>query len=280
MATIPTDLLKRVIYSKYLFQRAQNLEAEGHELALAGAVLAAHDAVEMLMRVVTDKLNVQWTHDFMKFWRIVEAKTQKMPPRLASIGQLNDDRIGFKHKGIPPNPTTVSDRLRNALAFCEELATEYLDLDYQTVSLADLIPKITAREAVKEAEVAIAAGILGTAFEKLGIAFDDLLREIRQKHGAALVGSIEIVGRAFVRDAASESLKSKLQKIAETVDALILGIDPAKLRRFDELTPIRQHMASGAVTIVWRRDPENLTIHDFEFCHSFVIDFGLRHLTI
>jgi hypothetical protein len=60
-ATLPTlspDLLKRVIYSKYIMQRAQNLEAEEHDLALAGAILAAHDAVEMLMRVVTDKLNI------------------------------------------------------------------------------------------------------------------------------------------------------------------------------------------------------------------------------
>ena len=36
--------LNRVVYSKYFLQRANSLAAEGHELALAGAVLIAHDA--------------------------------------------------------------------------------------------------------------------------------------------------------------------------------------------------------------------------------------------
>jgi hypothetical protein len=201
-----------------------------------------------------------------------------MPPRIGPMGQLNSDRIAFKHRGIPPNPTTVHDRLRNSVAFCEELATVYLGLDYQAVSLADLIREDSPRQHIKESEVAMSAGDPQTAFGKLGIAFDELLREIRKKHRAALVGPIEIRGKAFVQDQASESLKSKLHKVAETVDAIILGIDPAKFRHFSELTPIRQHMASGEVSIVWTRDPQNLTVQDFDFCHSFVIDFGLRHL--
>lgn len=77
---------------------------------------------------------------------------------------------------------------------------------------------------------------------------------------------------------ASESLKSKLHKVAETVDSLILGIDLAKLRRFSEITPIRQHSVSGEVTVIWTRDWNRLTVEDFYFCRTFVIDFGLQLL--
>lgn len=277
MALTP-EQLKRIMYSKYLLQRAQALNAEGHELALGASILAAHDAVEMVMKVVTDTVNVQWAHDFKKFWPLVEQKTGILPPRLGAMDQLNDDRNGFKHKGILPNPANVSDRLRNSLAFCEEISQQYLNMDYQSVSLADLIQNVVARTQIKEADLAKESGNLPTAITKLGLAFDDLLSEARKKHEEALVGQIPILGRDFVQSVASESLKSKLHKVAETVDSLILGIDLAKHRRFSEITPIRQHSVSGQVTVIWTRDGNSLTVEDFHFCRTFVIDFGLQLL--
>src|SRR5260370_41553181 len=106
MALTP-ELLKRIMYSKYLLQRAQALNAEVHELALVASILAAHDAVEMVMKAVTDTVNVQWAHDFKKVWPLVEQKTGTLPPRLGSRDQLNDNRKGFKHKGILLNPSNV-----------------------------------------------------------------------------------------------------------------------------------------------------------------------------
>ncbi len=277
MALTP-ELLKRIMYSKYLLQRAQALNAEGHELALGASILAAHDAVEMVMKAVTDTVNVQWAHDFKKFWPLVEQKTGTLPPRLGAMDQLNDDRNGFKHKGILPNPANVSERLRNSLAFCEEMSQQYLNVDYQSVSLADLIQNITARTKIKEADSAKESGNLSTAVTNLGLAFDELLSEARKKHKEALVGQIPILGRDFVQSVASESLKSKLHKVAETVDSLILGIDLAKHRRFSEITPIRQHSVSGQVFVTWTRDSNSLTVEDFHFCRTFVIDFGLQLL--
>src|SRR5579859_5247772 len=120
------ELTKRVIYSKYLMKRAMAVQAEENELALAESILVVHDSVEMLMRVVGDKLRIQLSNDFMGFWHAVKVAKGKQPPRKAAIDRLNHERVGFKHKGLPPNPATVSDLLRNALAFCEEISREYL----------------------------------------------------------------------------------------------------------------------------------------------------------
>src|SRR5579862_1227532 len=136
--SLTPETTKRVIYSKYLMKRAMALQAEANELALAESVLVAHDSVEMLMRVVGDALKIQLSNDFMAFWHAVKMAKGKEPPRKAAIDRLNHERVGFKHKGIPPNPATVGDLLRNALAFCEEIASEYLNVDYESVSLADL----------------------------------------------------------------------------------------------------------------------------------------------
>jgi len=244
-------------------------------MALTGAVLMAHDASEMLMRVVSDVLNVKW-NQFGEFWSNIEAKGFARPPRLGAMDQLNSERTAFKHKGISPNPAKVPTRLLEASSFCEEIANTYLGLDYQSVSLADLIQNPSARTKLKDAEAAAGQGQFAPAVTDCGNAFDILFAEAREKHKAALVGHIPIEGRDFVKSPATESMKAKIQKIGQTVDALILGIDPSRLRRFSETTPIRQRTGYADVTVIWTRDATVLTKADFDFCHSFVIDSALR----
>lgn len=270
--------LKRVIYSKYLLGRANALAAEGHEMALAGAVLGTHDASEMLMRVVSDVLNVKW-NQFGEFWSNIEAKGLPRPPRLGAMDQLNSERTAFKHKGITPNPAKVPTRLLEASSFCEEIANTYLGLDYQSVSLADLIQNTSARTKLKDAEAAAGRGEFGAAVTDCGNAFDILFAEAREKHKGALVGDIPIDGRDFVKSPTTESMKAKIQKIGQTVDALILGIDPSRLRKFSETTPIRQRTGYGDVTVIWTHGYTTLAKADFDFCHSFVIDSALRLFT-
>jgi Rad3-related DNA helicase len=275
---LTAEEMNRVIYSKYLLGRAKALAAEGHEMALAGAVLGTHDASEMLMRVVSDVLNVKW-NQFGEFWSNIESKGLPRPSRFGPMDQLNSERTAFKHKGILPNPAKVPSRLLEASAFCEEIAKDYLGLDYQSVTLADLIQNSGARTKLKDAEAAAARGDFAAAVTDCGNAFDILFAEARQKHKAALVGDIPIDNRDFVKSPATESMKSKIQKIGQTVDALILGIDPSRLRKFSETTPIRQRTGYGDVTVIWTRDDSKITKSDFDFCHSFVIASALQLLT-
>jgi hypothetical protein len=231
---LTSEELNRVIYSKYLLGSSNSLAAQGHEMALASAVLTAQDASEMLMRVVSDVLNVKW-NQFAEFWSNIEAKGLPRPPRFGPMDQLNSERTAFKHKGILPNPAKVPTRLVEASAFCEEIAKDYLGLDYSSVSLADLIQNSSARTKLKDAEVAASRGDFGAAVTDCGNAFDILFAEAREKHEAALVGHIPIDTRDFVKTPGIESMKAKIQRVAQTVDALILGVDPSKLRSFRKL---------------------------------------------
>ena len=67
----------------------------------------------------------------------------------------------------------------------------------------------------------------------------------------------------------------KLNRMTRILDGLSLGIDPAKQRRFDSLTPLRSYDQSGDVSIVWTHGASTAT-EEFDFCHSFVIDFALH----
>jgi hypothetical protein len=139
---------------------------------------------------------------------------------------------------------------------------------------------------VKEAEAAFATGDKTAAFSALGLAFDELHRDARTKSGFAMDREhwgrvdrsrhIPSEVRHVVRALGIEDMARSQQKLIDIVNDLDLGIQPNKLRRFGELTPIRQHSVSGNVTFVWRFDAESLDADAFEFCHCFVIDFAFR----
>ncbi len=264
------DKVKRLTYSKYLFRRAKSFQQIGNELSSAEAVLAAHDAAEMLMQVICDHLGINSSDNFMKFWEIVRAKTDSEPPHKSAMDRLNNLRVGFKHKGNLPNSSVVADLIPSVAAFCAESTEQYLKVDYESVSLIDLIPYAAVRDKVKEAEKARADGNIPNALFALGIAFDNLRGEAHKRD------SLGLIPQFYGTHDWGQGLDRPLRQIIDTVNMLILGIHPPKLHRFSVSTPTRTYATSGAMQAIWTHDPTKLGTDDYDFCHQFVIDFALR----
>jgi hypothetical protein len=287
--------VRRLTFSKYLLGRAKSLHQEGKDLASAMAVLAAHDSSEMLMKVVLDSIGAAPAKTdkvyFMDFWQLVKDKRNDDPPYKTRMTRLNSARVAFKHKGILPNPREVSEMMTDVSAFCEEVTQKYLQLNYRDVSLADLIPNFEARDKVKEAEKAAEAGDNETALLAIGIAFDKLFKEAGEKHGLGLIKQSDWdrldhvhAGERYDRELASavslDKVRKPLQQLIDTVNFILLGIEPARFRRFSEITPIRLWVKSGKLYHRLRRPPDRVPKKDLDFCIEFVIDFGLRLITM
>ncbi len=280
------DLLKRLIYSKYLFNRAQSLQRQGDELASAEAVLTAHDSVEMLMGVVTDFLRINAKWEFMAFWEIIENKTGKEPQYKHAIKRLNNLRTGFKHAANLPNPSVVADLMPSVAAFCADVTAQYLRHNYETVTLTDLIQNAAARERVKQAEKAKAAGNIQQALLDLRVAFDTLHKEAREKHksiliqgigfGTSLTPRLQEAFGPFVKTFKLDKLTLAVHQLVETMNGMLLGIDPSRFRRFSQTAPISSRGLDKSVFYLWQTKPQDLGPEDVDFCQEFVIDFALR----
>lgn len=263
--SLSPDLLKRLIYSKYLLRRAASLQREGNELATAEAVLVLHDAAEMLMRVVAEAVRAKPPDRFMEFWKNLSDKTRTAPPHRVAMERLNNLRVGFKHLGNLPNPAVVADLLPVVTAFCHEIASLYLKLDFEAVSVADLIPNAEARAKVKEAEAIFGNGEAQDAFAALGIAYDKLRSDARNKLGVAVSQhESERWDSPFcyawprnMRDSIEalqlDKMGAHIQALIDTVNILLLGISPQKLRKFEKLTPERFYNPGGDLCATsWR----------------------------
>jgi len=279
------DQIRRVTYSKYLLRKANAVDSQSDELTLALSVLAAHDAVEILMRVVADFMGATLSNDFMAFWEAVSTKSSIVPSHKDTIKSLNKLRISFKHYGLLPNTTVVKDLLPVVTAFCIEIARNYLNIDFDTVTLADLIQNDEARLKIKSAEKSFVDGDRQTTFFELGQAYEVLLKEAQVKFGFAIEKNARTTFRtsssvsAEVRQVLSqldiEQMKYALQRTIDATNMLALGVSPQKLKRFKELVPTVQYSVSGKFTVSWLKRPSEEK-EDLDFCVSFLIDFALR----
>jgi hypothetical protein len=278
VAQLDPDLLKRTTYSKYLMDRAYDLRQQSSDLGAAQAILFAHDSAEMLMRVIADHQHVRFPENFLAFWEEIKRKTNIEPPHKGQMDRLNSVRVAFKHKGILPNASVVADLLPIARSFCEEATETFLGIKYDDVSLADLIPNDRARQLLKDAEAAAVAKNMAEALKALGIAFDILLRDAVAKSKAGIVGNFNLsyFSQQELGSHAQREISKAVQQLADTVNMLVLGIDPIKQKRFSLLTPVRQHTVSGDVQVIWMHDPGHVDQSAYDFCYKFVLDAGLK----
>jgi hypothetical protein len=135
---------------------------------------------------------------------------------------------------------------------------------------------------LKEAEMAMAAKDIGKALASLGIAFDVLIREAVKKSDVGLVENFNFsyFSEQELGSQARREISDGLKQLSDTVNMLVLGIDPIKQKKFSLVTPLRSHTASGHVQIVWTRDPEKIDPTAYDFCYRFVVESGLRLLAL
>jgi len=230
-----------------------------------------HDAVEMLMLAIVDHLQVpmpkKW--DFMDFWAEIK-KSYPEPPQRILMDSVNKMRVSLKHNGIPPNAQKVRDFLPRVETFCEDVAKGYLDgMEFSELSLADLVANDDVRNTLREAKQALTGGDKDDAFTKLRVAFDTLYREVSTE--VPLIS--ELRNRRVTGD---QRFDKAVEQSVQTLNVLMLGIDPIKYRFFMSNTPSVSWTLSGLHQAVLQHSYADVHDSVFETCFDFVVEVSLK----
>jgi hypothetical protein len=285
MTPLPADYVRRVVYGKYLLRRARELLRHRTLLATAEALLALHDGAEMVMRVVGDHLRVKQFHNFMEFWGRVKDVNGSEPTHRAAMERLNDTRNSFKHKGVPPDRTVVSGFQALVEEFCGDLCMTYLGRDFSTFTLSSLISKAPVRELLNASEVIFEGGKVKEALEKLALAYDKLKTAAEGESNEVLVNtglSVHLPDSHPMLSRIESSLIDLARnhnEVAETINMLLLGVDPHSYLFFRKSMPviIRAGQLAREEMLVWPSDNVEFDPQTYPLCRDFVIEFSLRN---
>lgn len=278
MPLLPS-VIDRLVFVKYLTRRGVDEFSRGHELAMAVAVLHFHDAMEIFFHCLADTLGFDARGvTFTGFPTKIRGESGKAVIASGIVDKVNSLRVPLKHQALRPGRTSLKALSADVEAFFEQNAREFLGIEFQDVSLGDLITNDVVRAQVKEAEASIDAGKYRDAFQQLVSALDTLIHKVEparmpraSRYGTKL--ERELVHRDEVPRFKAHAewdqmmrmitrMNERYEKLVAAVEPLRVGLDTTDYLHFGELTRART--------------PINETRENAAFCLSFVIDAALR----
>jgi hypothetical protein len=168
--------MRRLAFIKHLYKLGVQ-QSNQPKLMNAASILTFHDSVELFLYLSCTRLqiNVKTDMPFMQYWDPL-----KSLPDGTSLGyksemdSLNTLRGNLKHKGIPPESEIESSRV-NVTNFFEKYTPIIFSVDFDKISMTDLVQNSSAREYLTQATTFMEQGRFGEALNKIAIAFDKII---------------------------------------------------------------------------------------------------------
>lgn len=170
MALDKTIITKRLTYIKYLYQ--QGVEQSKLPEVIAGfALMQFHDCIEMFLLLVAENLGkkdyAKWS--FMQYWTEIGTLTMR-----DAMNTMKQRRVSLKHHGSFPSHDDVVECSINVGTFLHENVQNQFGIDFDTISLVDLVSYESVRSPLSIAVQNMADGKLYDSLVQSRIAFSNL----------------------------------------------------------------------------------------------------------
>jgi hypothetical protein len=299
--SVSAALIRRLAFARYVVRNAEHQSKLAHP-ANAVALLSLQDAVELFLVIACGHRDVPLKQNasFQDYLSGLRASYGEDVPFAAAIHRLNKARVSLKHYGIMPHSADVLDFANVAKDFLSANSKKALGVNFERVSLSDLIVDDEVRGRVEEASERIAGAAFGFAIDLCLLAMHRIRMTNHPYRRSAREGwrqspddrvqrwSHPQATRSRTRekpDRAVTELSTDVQRmgqdfavairlLSEQIDVLTLGFDWPEFRRFRGLGSC-DDMGDGSVVV-----NGNTAYSDngdaAQFALDFVIDAGLR----
>lgn len=281
-------IIKRLAFIKYII-RQSNFQSKEPEPLCGLAVLGFHDATELLLHLIAEKLNVRIGQDnsFMGYWtKLNPVLKREDKPELsheASMNKLNNARVGLKHHGNLPSKSGIEEFRIITNTFFQESIKNIFDIDFDEVSLIDLIPYTDVKDYLKDAENYFKNGNIKDCVTNLAISFVALIsnykenKEGRYGDSPFYFGSDRFINLGFKKGNSIDAIRDltdSVSRIRDAIKIISFGIDYRKFVKFAYLTPKPILIPGGPPSIHFVSEPK-MTKEEFDYCYNFIIESAL-----
>lgn len=243
-------IIFRLILAKTLFKTGLEFcDAKTDVFNFSHGLIALHDALDNFTGAVATHLNISLPQEskFLATLNLIQEHERQTDSSFQLISrnelvQLNTLRNNIKHQGITPNIAHNKALIGPIVSFFKEYSRKYFDLEWDVISLADLIKKKETQEALKKVEKLIEDEKYKDALNEMAIVkfqvFDESLMEIRMKSHYDLSPPSEEEKK--LRESSNvfpgQFDRGWFRDLYDRADYLEKGIDRDMMRRFEDLT--------------------------------------------
>ena len=166
----------------------------------------------------------------MGYWEIL-----KELPNGTSLGyktamqRLNTLRVNLKHSGIRPNESEVESTRGSVTSFFEDTTPIIFDVDFDKISMADLVAFIPARERLNLATVPMEQDKFGESLIEISIAFDMIVEDYETRNARLGKSLFRFEAPHFSRLDMYEDIKrfvdKSIEPLKKAMRIISLGLD-------------------------------------------------------
>jgi hypothetical protein len=276
----------KLLLSKYLFTSANSLLNKAEPYSAGLAISLYQDAVESMAWSVAKAVDakVAKKSTFEELWHVIELAPGNFEhislPFKATMAELNQARVSFKHYGIVPNYREAERFSGHVREFLHETANLFFKIDFGKLSLTDLIRSLEIRRLVRESEDALSEGRLDDSLSAIARAESELSRQFQQLIPVVsrdLWGLSELSRLDQKINRSIREISGFLNKLRDSVFQVTAKRDIAAHARFLRIAPRALNVASGEYC--YQKGPHHIrepSRDDVEFCIKFVTEYALE----
>jgi len=271
---VKPELIDRIVCAKYLFQSGSEYIERAGTYSDGIAILHLQDSIEMFLRTVAEHLHcsIKETISFNQLIDEIDKAGKGALTHRSALNQLNKARVNFKHFGLQPKHEDVRKFNRDLQAFFPAATRTFLNLDFESLSLINLINHQRVRNFLARAEIQLDSENNSESIHASAVAFE-LYRNFAGHQGESTRLRVSSEDERKMRDLV-RAIQDSLWNQQEQINLIMDGINLGDYRRFKRHIPCVSLSSANTVHSSWHfhNRPDKLTKEDAAFCLRFAID--------
>ena len=247
------------------------------------SIRSFHDSVELFLQLASEFLNVGSNRtEFMEYWELLSTKTTATVTQKESMRRLNKSRVALKHHGTLPSRLDIETFRASVTSFFAENTTLIFGVNFESISLIELVACEEARQTLQNAESVLGDGNYAECLVQCALAFEILVADYEQRMTTQFRRSPFYFGEPLETvfldidgplDDFIEQVKDSVESMQSAIRMLSLGLDYRQFTKFNLYTPTFEHTFEGRKIKRQRPDP---THAECRFCIDFIINSALE----
>lgn len=290
-------LVQRLSFIKYLFSIGMYQSYQPEPLCSV-SILSFHDSVELFLQLSSEKLNVsKKDREFMKYWDVIdpELRDAKLSQK-ERMRRLNEARNALKHGSLFPSKLAIESFRAATLDFFNENCPTIFQIEFDSISLIDLITFERTRELLKQAESNFCKGLLYECLQNIILSFEYLIRDYEESKKDRFSRSPFFFGESmtflkgyhlgldFNDRTEGRKFRDFVDKVTESIEAiqtaiklLSFGVDYKKYVKFRSIvSSVQVTISDGGTIHSYIHGEIKLSKEDLDFCTNFIVESALK----
>jgi len=155
--SLSESVINKIQMAKLFYELASDCYRIIENIERVGAgIILLQDSVELFLIAICEHVNVE-NRENLKFHEYFKEIKKKVPGKIIPFKddmlKLNKQRVSVKHYGIRPYIDDCKTFRKNVYLFFKETSKSHLNIDFDSISLANLLSEKKLKTIMKQAEV-------------------------------------------------------------------------------------------------------------------------------